>query len=47
MSEHSEKYNDVKSYYDSGRWNKKAVRNAVVKKWITPAEYAEITGERY
>ena len=47
MSEHSEKFYDVKSYYESGRWTKKAVHNAVVKKWITPAEYEEITGERY
>ena len=47
MQEHSEKFYDVKRYYESGRWSKKAVRNAVVKKWITPAEYEEITGEPY
>ena len=47
MNEHSPKYQTVKDYYDSGRWGKKAVRNAVVKKWITPAEYEEITGEPY
>lgn len=45
--EHSPKYELVKSYYDAGLWKKKAVRNAVVKGWITAAEYEEITGEIY
>jgi len=45
--EHSEKFELVKGYYDSGKWKKKAVRNAVVRGWITAAEYAEITGEAY
>ena len=44
---HSEKFELVKGYYDEGRWKKKAVRNAVVKGWITAAEYEEITGEVY
>lgn len=44
---HSAKYELVKRYYDSGLWGKAAVRNAVVKGWITPAEYTEITGEPY
>ena len=44
---HSPKYELVKGYYDSGKWSKKAVRNAVVKGWITAAEYEEITGEVY
>lgn len=47
MNEHSEKFELVKEYYDSGRWKKKAVKNAVVKHWITAAEYEEITGEAY
>lgn len=47
MSEHSEKYYVVKNYYDSGMWKKKAVKNAVVKGWITAEEYAEIVGEPY
>ncbi len=47
MNEHSEKFEMVKSYYEEGRWKKKAVRNAVVKGWITAEEYAEITGEVY
>ena len=45
--EHSPKFELVKSYYDAGLWKKKAVRNAVVKSWITAAEYEEITGEIY
>lgn len=46
MSEHSPKYELVKSYYPA-KWSKKAVRNAVVKGWITADEYEEITGEKY
>lgn len=47
MNEHSEKYELVKGYYDSGEWKKKAVRNAVKRNWITAEEYYEITGEVY
>lgn len=43
----SPKFNKVKGYYDSGLWNKTMVRNAVVKGWITAAEYKIITGEDY
>lgn len=28
-------------------WNKSRVRNAVIKGWITSAEYEEIVGEPY
>lgn len=45
MNEHSEKFYDVKKYYDSGMWKKKAVKNAVKKEWITAEEYFEIVGE--
>lgn len=45
--EHSEKYELVKGYYESGAWKKKAVKNAVRFGWITAAEYEEITGEVY
>lgn len=45
--EHSAKYEKVKGYYDGGYWTQKMVRNAVVKGWITAAEYEEITGEVY
>lgn len=47
MSEHSEKFELVKGYYDSGLWKKKAVRNAVKRDWITAEEYVEITEEPY
>lgn len=45
--EHSKKYETVKKYYDGGYWNIARVRNAVVKGWITPEEFYEITGEVY
>ena len=45
--EHSPKYNKVKNYYDSGLWKEHRVHEAVVKGWITPAEYEEITGQPY
>ena len=47
MSEHSEKFQMVKDFYDSGQWKKKAIKNAVKKAWITAAEYEEIVGEPY
>ncbi len=43
----SPKFNKVKYYYDSGLWNKKMVKNAVVKGWITAEEYQLITGDPY
>lgn len=43
----SPKFNRVKKYYDSGLWNKQMVADAVVKGWITAAEYEEIVGEPY
>ena len=45
--EHSKKFEEVKNFYITGQWGKKAVRNAVVRGWITSAEYEEITGEQY
>ena len=47
MSEHSEMFEQIKTWYDAGKWKKKAVRNAVVKGWITAEEYEEIVGEPY
>ena len=43
----SSKFEKVKSYYERGLWNISRVRNAVVKNWITPAEFEEITGAVY
>ncbi len=47
MNEHSAKFQMVKDFYDSGQWKKKAVRNAVIRNWITAAEYEEIIGEPF
>lgn len=44
---HSPKYAIVKKYYTKGLWNIEMVANAVVKGWITAAEYEEITGQEY
>lgn len=41
------KFEKVKSYYERGLWNIERVRNAVVKNWITAAEFEEITGTVY
>jgi len=43
----SKKFATVKKYYDKGFWTKIAVHNAVVKGWITAAEYEIIVGEPY
>lgn len=42
----SEKFEVVKKWYDKGLWDLTKVHNAVGK-WITEAEYKEITGEEY
>lgn len=44
--EHSKKYNIVKNHYNDGTWTKDQVR-AAVPRWITAAEYEEITGKKY
>ena len=44
---HSKNYEKVKKYYKGGNWTIQMVRNAVVKGWITEAEFKEITGEDY
>lgn len=46
-TEHSPKYEMVLTFYIRKAWNIEKVRNAVVKGWITPEEYKEITGEDY
>ena len=43
----SAKFEKVKKYYDTGLWSAEWVANAVVKGWITAAEYEEIVGEAY
>lgn len=41
------KFDKVKKYFDNGYWDKSRVADAVVKKWITAAQYEEITDEPY
>jgi hypothetical protein len=43
----SNKFNLVKGYYDDGLWSENQVKNAVVKNWITEAEFETITGIPY
>lgn len=38
----SKMYEKIKSYYDKGLWNKKQVRDAVIKGKITQEEYEQI-----
>lgn len=45
--QHSQKYDLVKKYYRQHLWNEAQTRNAVVKGWITPEEFEEITGKLY
>ena len=49
MNEHSPKFERVKMWYDTTRWTKEMVANAVSAPtpWITVDEYQEITGEQY
>lgn len=44
---HSEEFDKIKEWYDSGAWSIKWVRNAVRKGRITTEEFEEITGEPY
>lgn len=46
MGEHSKNFDKVKDYYDHGQWDLRRVR-AAVGKWITEAEYKEITGKDF
>lgn len=43
----SKYYKLVKRNYDNGFWDISRVRDAVVKGWITPEEFYDITGEVY
>ena len=47
MDNHSDKYENVLTYYSRKLWNISRVKNAVIKGWITPEEFQEITGEPY
>ena len=40
-------FETIKRNYDRKLWSKAMVKTAVKKGVITPAQYAEITGEQY
>lgn len=44
--EHSENFEKVKHYYETGLWDENRVKNAVGR-WITKEEYFEIVGFKY
>ena len=41
------RFEKVRRYFVDGLWSGAMVRNAVVKGWITAAEYAQIVGEEF
>jgi len=43
----SKNYQKVKTLFDTGVWGMSRVRDAVIKKWITPEEFEMITGIAY
>lgn len=43
----SKQFDKIKTYYDTGLWNKARVKNMVDKNIITKKEYKAITGEAY
>ena len=43
----SKRYEKVKGYYDLNLWDETRLQNAVIKEWITPEEYEDITGTPY
>lgn len=43
----SKYFRKVKSYYDAGLWSINRVRDAVVRGWITDAEFELITGKQH
>lgn len=43
----SRNFEKVKSYFERGLWDIPRVRNAVLKGWITPDEFAGITGKSF
>ena len=44
---HSKMFDKIKLWYETGKWSKNAVKNAVIKNVITTQEYEEIVGEPY
>lgn len=44
---HSKCFEKVKRHYNNESWSIFRVREAVVRGWITPSEFKEITGKDY
>ena len=44
---HSKNYMKIRNWYKNRLWTKNRVHDAVIKGFITTAEYKEITGEDY
>ena len=44
---HSKNFEKVKKFYDDGIWSESRVHDAVTQKWITAAEFKEITGKTF
>lgn len=40
-------YFNLKRLWDNGQLNEEGLRNAVTKGWLTPEEFAEISGIGY
>ncbi len=45
--EHSKNYSKVKNWWNLKMWDETRIRNAVKMKWITEAEFEEITGKTF
>lgn len=43
----SAKYAMVKEFYEKGAWNEVRMKNAVLRGYITEAEFQKITGKAY
>lgn len=43
----SAKFAKVKGFFDTGVWSESRVKDAVIKGWITEAEFKQITGHAY
>ncbi|MBR2207199.1 MAG: XkdX family protein [Synergistaceae bacterium] len=43
----SEKFEEVKKYFDMGFWTEQKLKYAVKKSWITAGEFKSITGKEY
>jgi hypothetical protein len=45
--QHSNRFESIQSFYDSGAWDTQKLRDAVMKNWITKEEFRIITGHDF